>query len=92
MSFARSLHRKIDDDLAERILASGSIRRQEPNRKEDHQPRPGASYRGARRNEAQRSRQAMAPNGKRKAMIRYDEILKINAMRAKRQAMAKAAA
>jgi len=49
MSYARHLHRHADFDLAERIIASGRIKRKEPV-KTKNKARVSATYRGARRN------------------------------------------
>jgi hypothetical protein len=80
MSYARTLARKIDSDLIERIEASGKPEvRQTMVRRSA--PRPAGSYRGARRNEAQALRQG----GPRKPMLTFIELLKINAMHARNQ-------
>lgn len=53
MSYAHSLHKRLDADLAERILASGSVKRADPAKKAGEKtPRLAWTYRAARRNQA----------------------------------------
>jgi hypothetical protein len=51
----RRLERHVDFDLAERILASGPIKRKNPP-KTTKKPRPAKTYRAARRNAALQAR------------------------------------
>jgi hypothetical protein len=78
MSYARHLARAIDTDLVERIEA-GTLQKKRETAKTERSPRPGGSYRGARRNEARNARKTSA-TGKRVPMITYADILRINAM------------
>jgi hypothetical protein len=74
MSYGSALQRKIDTDLIERLESSGKPEARKTSARK-RTPRPAGSYRGARRNEARRTK---------KPMLTYTELLRINAMHAQR--------
>lgn len=58
----RLILKNIDDDLAERILASGLVKRTKPV-KTKKKPRAGATYRSARRNATRETGAIMVRRG-----------------------------